>query len=61
LQEAVRGPPQLERTSSLQAIAFEPRARACDLAFDERCSLDQALDPRRRGDDIIAGDFSSVR
>ena len=47
LQQPVGRAPQLERAAGLQALAFEPDARARDLAFDQRRALDQAGDPLR--------------
>ena len=45
LQQPVGRAAQLERAAGLQALAFQPDARAADFALDQRRSLDEPGDP----------------
>ena len=56
LEQPVGRAPQLKCAAGLQALAFEPDSRRRDLAFDQRRSLDETLDPLRRFDDVLVGD-----
>jgi hypothetical protein len=51
LQEPVRRSSQLERASGLQALAFQPDARAVDSGLDQRRLLDLAGNALGRLDD----------
>jgi hypothetical protein len=57
LKQPVGRAPELERAAGLQAFTLEPDAGPGELAFDQRCALDQAGDARASFDELLPRDF----
>jgi hypothetical protein len=60
LEKPVRRTPQFEGAAGLNALALQPDSPSVDLTFDERSSLNEAFDTRRRFRDIAGGDLRGL-
>jgi len=60
LQQPVGRAPQLERSASLQALAFEPDSNAADLTIEQRRLLNEAADTLRGFDDVLPRDLGII-